>query len=423
VPLDEARALLARAGTATTPGALEAVRRAVARVCSGEVARRPEAAPPPTTYGDVAHRWISGELTKEFPDHVRPRVRIDSDRAYHERYITRVIGDVPITELELEDLDRVLKNLPSALAQGTRRQIAKSMARVVSLSVYPLRLLRANWIPRNWLPSKPDPKAKAWLYPSEDAQMLASPEIPLCWRILYGFLDREGPRVSEAAALDWSDLDLERGAITLDENKTDDPRAWALSPGVALALAAWRHLRAREGAPVGPSDHVFCHERGGRITRAQAEKFRAYLQRAGVDRPQLYEHGPARLRCRIHDLRGTFVTIALANGRTESWVQDRTGHRSSEMIALYKRAARQASELGLGPLHPLVEAIPELRPGGGLGAGLGAAEKGATTPDPANGGNQSGKSRTTRRVRILPRGAAVQPKLDSSAMTFAPQGP
>jgi integrase len=47
-------------------------------------------------------------------------------------------------------------------------------------------------------------------------------------------------RKEEALALTWSDVDLERGAVRLDENKTDDPRAWALDPSVTKALAWWR---------------------------------------------------------------------------------------------------------------------------------------------------------------------------------------
>lgn len=54
------------------------------------------------------------------------------------------------------------------------------------------------------------------------------------------------------------------------------------------------------------------------------------------------------------------MTIALANGKTETWVQDRTGHKSSVMINLYRRQARKAAELNLGPLKPLHEAIPDL---------------------------------------------------------------
>ena len=59
-------------------------------------------------------------------------------------------------------------------------------------------------------------------------------------------------------------------------------------------------------------------------------------------------------------MRGTFVTLALANGKSEAWVQDRTGHTSSAMLNRYRRAALSASELELGTLAPLVEAIPEL---------------------------------------------------------------
>jgi hypothetical protein len=41
----------------------------------------------------------------------------------------------------------------------------------------------------------------------------------------------------------------------------------------------------------------------------------------------------------------------------EAWVADRTGHRSSQMINRYRRPARQASELQLGELTPLDEAL------------------------------------------------------------------
>jgi integrase len=68
--------------------------------------------------------------------------------------------------------------------------------------------------------------------------------------MFYGFLHREGTRRSEAGAMTWSDFDLLRGVVVLDENKTNDPRAWALSPGVAEALQAWRELRARNGMDV-----------------------------------------------------------------------------------------------------------------------------------------------------------------------------
>ena len=64
-------------------------------------------------------------------------------------------------------------------------------------------------------------KAKACLYPDEDAKLCSCPAVLLERRIAYGILMREGMRASELAQLHFGDVDLERGRIRLDENKTD----------------------------------------------------------------------------------------------------------------------------------------------------------------------------------------------------------
>jgi hypothetical protein len=80
-----------------------------------------------------------------------------------------------------------------------------------------------------------------------------------------------------------------------------------------------------------------------------------------VRRAELHNDGENRGRLRVHDLRGTFVTLALASGRSEAWVQHRTGYTTSAMLNRYRRASRSAKELGLGQLRPLDQALPELR--------------------------------------------------------------
>jgi len=92
-----------------------------------------------------------------------------------------------------------------------------------------------------------------------------------------------------------------------------------------------------------------------------AGHLRTHLKLAGVTRSQLFEANESRLAIRAHDLRATFVTVSLALGKTEAWITDRTGHRSSQMIYAYKRAARTHAELQLGGFKPMWEAIPELR--------------------------------------------------------------
>ena len=61
------------------------------------------------------------------------------------------------------------------------------------------------------------------------------------------------------------------------------------------------------------------------------ELLHGHLRAIGLEavRPQLFKTTPNRLRIRVHDLRGPCVTVSLANGKSEAWVSDRTGHRSS----------------------------------------------------------------------------------------------
>src|SRR5690606_23973465 len=92
-----------------------------------------------------------------------------------------------------------------------------------------------------------------------------------------------------------------------------------------------------------------------------ARVLRRDLKESGVTRSELFQRTESRLPFRVHDLRGTFVTLALASGRSETWVCDRTGHKSSEMVNRYRRQARTAAEVDLGWFHAMDEAIPELR--------------------------------------------------------------
>jgi integrase len=240
---------------------------------------------------------------------------------------------------------------------ATRRHYAQIVHRVMQLAVYPCRLIAANPLPKGFLPKIGRPPAYPYLYPAEDARLLSHAPTPLCFRLLYGFLSREGCREGEAFGLRVQDFDLETGTISLDDNKTDDPRTWPLDPGTRRALRVWVAIRTPR-----PGDYMFIDENGGPLTPQHrlAEALRSSLYAAGATRAELHSDGTNRRKLRVHDLRATFVTLSLANGETETWVADRTGHRSSQMINRYRRQARTAHELGLGRLLPLDQAIEEL---------------------------------------------------------------
>src|SRR5690606_11361994 len=174
--------------------------------------------------------------------------------------------------------------LPGDLKPVTRRQYAQLMSKVLKLAVYPCKLIATSPLPHGFLPKVKGQKVASYLYPAEDSRLLACQQIPLQRRLLWGFLAREGMRIGEAQALQWADVDLERGAVRLDRNKSDDPRAWALDAGVTACLRRWRRSDQPDTALVFPvmSDHM-------------AELFRADLQLAGVHRAELFERSTSRM--------------------------------------------------------------------------------------------------------------------------------
>lgn len=298
--------------------------------------------PRKVTFKELAEDWVSGKLHEQWPDYVKAKKDVANDRSRLAK-LYETVGDVPIVEFSLAHAKKAMATLPKNRTPATRRHYAQLMTKIMRIAVYPLELIERSPLPVGFLPSSRNNKAFSYLYPSEDAMLMSCTDVPFLRRALYGFLAREGCRLGEALSLCWRDLDLQRGAISLDENKTDEPRTWALSPGVAEALAMFKP----DGA--SPDALVF-----GLVNRDRAaEVFREHLKQAGVDRVQLFERSKNRRPIRIHDLRATFITLALANGRTETWAMDRTGHKSSNMVNHYRRQARQAGELNLGPLQPL----------------------------------------------------------------------
>jgi len=186
---------------------------------------------------------------------------------------------------------------------------AQSIHKVLSIAVYPARLIPVHPLPKGFLPKLGPQKAKGYLRPDEDAALLSctkvapdgSPVMPLWRRVFWAFLSREGTREGEAIELRVGDLDLKHGGAC--------------------------HPLCEDGKTSPPKDaRVFVDDEGKPLDAAHLPRtLRADLIAAGVNRPELHATTKARLRLRVHDLRGTFVTVALANGATE--IVDLRSHR------------------------------------------------------------------------------------------------
>jgi integrase len=349
---------LKRAGAADGPE-LKRIQAAVAKLASGAVKVRAKVENPRMfwTVQELGEAWTKGDLAKEYPDQIHRRRSERDDEIRLERHVYPVVGAVRVRDLTVEECETVMRSISSTLAINTRRNVGLTLGRILTLAVYPLKIITASPFPKGLLPRAPKGKGKALAdyRPADDAQLLACAKVPLAYRLLWGFLAREGMRSSEAIQLRWGDVDLKDGSVVLDENKSDDPRSWPLDPGVVRALKAFKPTGA------GPRDLIFVEENGGEHNRhALAKTLREHLRAAGLEegaRAKLFEHSKTRLQVRAHDLRAGFVTTALANGRTETWVADRTGHKSHSMIKRYTRQARTAGDLKRGDWNPLDVAL------------------------------------------------------------------
>jgi integrase len=358
-PAELAHDWLKRAGAADGPE-LKRIQAAVAKLASGAVKIKRKVEHPRAlwTVQELGEAWTDGTLAKEYPDQIHRRRSERDDEIRLERHVYPLLGSTRVREVTVEECEAVMRSPTLAgLATNTRRNVGRTLNRILTLAVYPLKIISANPFPKGLLPRAPKGagKALADYRPADDAKLMACAAVPLAYRLLWGFLAREGMRSSEAIQLRWGDVDLNDGSVTLDENKTDDPRSWPLDPSVVRALKAFKPKGAQ------PKDLVFVEENGGEHNRhALAKTLREHLTAAGLNegaRAKLFEHSKTRLQVRAHDLRAAFVTTALANGKTETWVADRTGHKSHSMIKRYTRQARTAGDLKRGDWTPLDVAL------------------------------------------------------------------
>lgn len=312
------------------------------------------------TFDDMVRLLLAGELQRRWPQHIRA-LRPSTVLTYTSKLdaICKIdvphggrrvpFGSIPLAEIGRDQADAVLASMTER-GQSSGLQAGRILHRVMRLAVEPCRLIERFPFEKGWLPMQPTRPAFSYLFPAEEKLLMQCPLLPLEERLYFGFLAREGMRSEEAASLRWGHLDLLSGDVRLDFNKTDAPRTWMLGEDVAEALRHWRELCEKTSRPVGPQDLVFVlrHE-----AKDRSDRLRQALRLAGVTRSVLFERNARRRPLRLHDLRGTFVTLAMALGRTEDWITARTGHTTSLQLARYRRAAEHSSEHHLGWLCPL----------------------------------------------------------------------
>lgn len=324
---------------------------------------------PRITFEQFGDLWTDGTLHKMFPNRVSWKKTAKTDASRLKIHVYPLIGQIQIRAFEggqgVEWAEGVLRRITKP---ATARQVAQAISRVLTMAAFPgIRLIPHSPLPKGFVPPTPKRKAMSYLYPTEEARLMANTDIDLHVRMFFGFSIREGGRLGNFLSLKWRQVDLDSGFIRLDQTKTDEALSWVMGADVVKALRRYRDTRGSSK----PNDFVFLNADkdlvldGKVIHRTKvAPTLRACLKRSGIDRAELFEHTENRIQLRAHDFRGAFVTVKLATGKSETWVMDRTGHTTSQMLNKYRRAARNHQEANQGDFVPLDEAVPELRRSG-----------------------------------------------------------
>lgn len=320
------------------------------------------------TVEQFGEQWTGGQLAETWRGQVRPLKRARAVALALRKHLYPVIGKLPLSAVTVEDAEAVARGITTPRLRS-KKGILEYCRRLFNLAVYPAKLIRHNPIPKELLAIDDDARNFAWLRTAEVRQLLRCRRVPLERRVCWGLMIFEGLRPEDATELPLSAVDLKTGLITLKKHKTvryHGERLWVLQPDVTRGLRAFLRLQPSDGGLFWQIDRA-----------GAAAQLRRDLRTAGITRVELHETTSTRRAMRAHDLRATFVTLAIAADWPASRRRERTGHLNARTEQVYERQARVAADLGMGWPGSFDTLIPELAAARGLGqADEGAAYRG-----------------------------------------------
>lgn len=358
---------------------------AAANVVMSRPQQQSEASTKFVTWGQLARAWANQELARLYPNAGYGKKTGEDTDGPRVEYFCKYIGNVPLATFSDDDYWRAMRPARERCrTDSTFRAFSQVLRRVLKIAVE-LRIIAA-WplgatckLPR---PEKGTSPVFPFLYPDEYVRLMRCELIPIQFRVLYGFIIREGLRISEAIRIRWEHLtELPNGRWLLEVPDTKTGRAlnFVLNPGTGEVLHAFRRVLvppeapplrtvgskdrralanklARLAVPAGELSGPFAWVKPSNVNNA-AKNLRRHVEMSGTTRARLLFNDGRLRRLREHDLRSTFVTWCKLAGVDNETISQHTGHESSTMIARYNRSKATIEHIGLPPYLPLHEAM------------------------------------------------------------------
>ncbi len=331
---------------------------------------------------DVSRRMRSGahvdsstsltlnEFTKRWLDERERRglASVNDSRIRLTRYVLESLGTKPIADITRADLKALVHRLDERVRASSRGELAdgrrirfswktavhtwgdvtKLFSDAVDSKDPTLCILKENPAIGVRGPDKGKNRIKQYLWPAEALALMSCADVPLAFRRFYAVSTYLYGRPEEIEALEWSDVDLDHGLVTIHraierarhrgkmkgetkETKTDGSmRTVPIDPNLLPLLETMHDEAGGEGRlfPKPPTED--------KLARA----LRRYLQLAGVDRPALFINDSTRQWINwYHATRATGLTWEAVRGTDPLKIMQRGGHRHFSTTQIYVREA------------------------------------------------------------------------------------
>jgi integrase len=210
----------------------------------------------------------------------------------------------PITEQLILDWVQGCARRATPFTWARRLQTIRPFAR------FCFRLAPATYIPEQNLFGRAKRRLTPHIYTNQEITDLldAAARFPqegtlrsATYRTLFGLIAATGLRVSEALKLQFADLDLARGVLTVRQTKFAKSRLVPLHPSTAAALSHYAMIR-RKAIPAEPNSYFFVGISGTALSKSTVHSaFQRLRKRLGWTARGSHPFP------RIHDLRHTFI--------------------------------------------------------------------------------------------------------------------
>ena len=312
----------------------------------------------------------------------KPNKRVTSwvqDRSTLVRHVRPLIGTRQADDLKNADIARMQADIAAGKTKDTIKTKRRGLARVVggkataARTVIIAQAMFAWGVSRGYVAANPAKGVKRYKVESRE-RFLNETEMVLIWRAIdvlvtqcrmpsshgtiFRLLALTGARKTEITALRWAEVDFARGRIVLASERSKTGAKQIPLGDIALdELNALRERAAANGCD-GPQDFVFPALRGevGPTIDVQSswEKVRYDAELPDV---------------RIHDLRHTFASLAVADGASLFLVGRVLGHTQPSTTARY-------AHVGDSPVRQVANLV-----GDKIAASLKASKTNASSPD------------------------------------------